>query len=142
MPLNFRFTDEDIRYCAEIGAPTLFLFDEEFAERIEGMKPGLSTVNSYVPLGFGTGGLESLMECAPSVALPVELKDEDECALYFTSGTTGAPMAVLHVHNCLTVSAITESTNHLWTRRDRNLMMSPLYHLAIGHLLGGLIAGA
>jgi acyl-CoA synthetase (AMP-forming)/AMP-acid ligase II len=40
------------------------------------------------------------------------------------------------------VAAITESTNHRWTLEDINLMMAPLYHLAIGHLLGGVIVGA
>lgn len=142
IPLSFRFTDEDIKYCADIGEPALFIFDAEFGERIGRMKPDLPTVNSYVPIGPGPGGLEELMAHASPEPLPVVLNDEDECALYFTSGTTGAPKAVLHVHNCLTVSAITESTNHLWTYRDRNLMMSPLYHLGIGHLLGGVIAGA
>jgi acyl-CoA synthetase (AMP-forming)/AMP-acid ligase II len=41
----------------------------------------------------------------------------------------------------LMVSAITEATNHQWTVHESNLMMSPLYHLGIGHLLGGLIVG-
>lgn len=142
IPLSFRFTDDDIKYCADIAEPALFIFDEEFGERIAGMKGDLSTVASYVPIGSGPGGLEGLMAGSSSEPLPVELNDQDECALYFTSGTTGAPKAVLHAHDCLMVSAITESTNHLWTSRDRNLMMSPLYHLGIGHLLGGLIVGA
>jgi acyl-CoA synthetase (AMP-forming)/AMP-acid ligase II len=82
------------------------------------------------------------MERAPAVPVGADLSEEDECALYFTSGTTGAPKAVLHAHRSLMVSCITEATNHEWRHGDRQLMMSPLYHLAIGHLLGGVITGA
>ena len=141
IPLNFRFTDEDIKYCADIAEPAVFLFDEEYAGRIVAMKTALPTVTSYISLGSGADGLEALMKGAGAEALGIELRDDDECALYFTSGTTGAPKAVLHAHSTLMVAAITESTNHQWTNRDSNLMMSPLYHLAIGHLLAGLIAG-
>lgn len=142
VPLNFRFTDEDIRYCTDIAEPSLFLFDEEYRERIIAMKADLPTVKDYISIGGEGGSLDSLIEGANPQALGIELRDDDECALYFTSGTTGAPKAVLHAHSCLMVSAITESTNHRWTVRDSNLMMPPLYHLAIGHLLGGLIVGA
>ena len=141
VPLNFRFTDEDIKYCADIAEPSVFLFDEEYAPRIIAMKAALPTVTGYIPLGAGVGSLETLMKDVSTEALGIELRDDDECALYFTSGTTGAPKAVLHAHSMLMVSSITEATNHEWTVFDSNLMMSPLYHLGIGHLLGGLIKG-
>ena len=141
IPLNFRFTDEDIKYCADIAEPAVFLFDEEYVGRIVAMKAALPMVTSYISLGSGADGLEALMKGAGAEALGIELRDDDECALYFTSGTTGAPKAVLHAHSTLMVAAITESTNHQWTNRDSNLMMPPLYHLAIGHLLAGLIVG-
>ena len=58
-------------------------------------------------------------EAPPAPSPPfVEIGDEDDCALYFTSGTTGAPKAVLHAHRSLMVAAITEATNHCWTSRD------------------------
>ena len=82
------------------------------------------------------------MADASSAPLEIPLSAADECAIYFTSGTTGTPKAVLHAHRSLMVACITEATNHEWKPHDRNLMMSPLYHLAIGHLLGGLITGA
>jgi acyl-CoA synthetase (AMP-forming)/AMP-acid ligase II len=110
------------------------------------MRPALKTVTDFFgisddPLDQMTT-LESLIhDSAPSPPF-VEIGDEDDCALYFTSGTTGAPKAVLHAHRSLMVAAITESTNHRWTSQDINLMMAPLYHLAIGHLLGGVIVGA
>jgi acyl-CoA synthetase (AMP-forming)/AMP-acid ligase II len=145
IPLNFRFTDQDIKYCADIGEPSLFIHDEEFTERIVRMKPNLPMVRDYVSIGSTTQPdierLESLMENVPASPVGVEISDEDECALYFTSGTTGAPKAVLHAHRSLMVASITEATVHEWRFGDIQLMMPPLYHLAIGHLLGGVIVG-
>ena len=145
IPLNFRFINQDIKYCVNIGEPSLFILDEEFAERIASMKSDLPTIQNYVLLGTtarpGIESLESLMGNVPSTPVKVEISDEDECALYFTSGTTGMPKAVLHAHRSLTVAAITEATCHGWKFGDRQLMMPPLYHLAIGHLLGGVIMG-
>ena len=61
--------------------------------------------------------------------------------MYFTSGTTGAPKPVLLTHANLFNTAITESTNNRINQKDNLLMMPPLYHLAIGHLLGILAVG-
>lgn len=144
IPLNFRFTDDDIRYCFDIAEPSMFILDGEFAPRVNGLKGTLTSAKHYFCIGAGAEGiegLEPLMKEAPHVALDVDLSGEDECALYFTSGTTGAPKAVLHAHRSLVVSAITEATVHDWRYGDNQLMMPPLYHLAIGHLLGGLIVG-
>jgi long-chain acyl-CoA synthetase len=145
IPLNFRFNDEDIRYCSNISEPSLVISDEEFCERLSKIKSDLSTVRTLLSIGVtelpGVESLETLMSAVSAGPLNVEIDDEDECALYFTSGTTGAPKAVLHAHRSLTVSAITEATCHDWKNGDRQLMMPPLYHLAIGHLLGGVIVG-
>jgi acyl-coenzyme A synthetase/AMP-(fatty) acid ligase len=145
IPLNFRFTDNDIKYCAGIGEPNIFILDEEFADRISTLKKDLSNVSAFISIGNASGkdmeDLETLINGAPDTPPDVEINDEDECALYFTSGTTGAPKAVLHAHRSLMVAAITESTCHEWRYGDSQLMMPPLYHLAIGHLLGGLIVG-
>jgi long-chain acyl-CoA synthetase len=146
VPLNFRFTDQDIKYCADIAEPRVFIVDKEYIERTNALRPVLKTGTEFFGIGdeplSGMESVEALIDDASSSFSHVEIGGEDDCGLYFTSGTTGAPKAVLHAHRCPMAMAITESTNHRWTRRDINLMMAPLYHLAIGHLLGGVIVGA
>jgi long-chain acyl-CoA synthetase len=146
IPLNFRFTNDDVKYCANIGEPGILICDDEFAARMGAIKGDLPTVHTILSVNVtarqDVESLQLLMKDASSLPLQRELNDEDECALYFTSGTTGAPKAVLHAHRSLMAACITEATNHEWQHSDRQLMMSPLYHLAIGHLLGGLITGA
>ena len=50
VPLNFRFTAEDVKYCCDVAEPTVIIFDEEFAGRIEAAKGQLPTVKSYICL--------------------------------------------------------------------------------------------
>ncbi|MCU0595325.1 MAG: acyl--CoA ligase [Desulfobacterota bacterium] len=145
VPLNFRFTDEDLLYCADVAEPSAFIFDEEYGERVKGLRKKLTTVNRYCAIGsdqaeaFTT--LEDLVRNGSPQSVPVAVSDEDDCALYFTSGTTGAPKPVLHAQEALMSVAATEASNHSFVSVDRFLMMPPMYHLAIGHLLAVMLAG-
>jgi acyl-CoA synthetase (AMP-forming)/AMP-acid ligase II len=145
-PLNYRFTDSDIAYCAKAAEPVVFIFDEEFAGRVDALRPELRTVIRYVSIGDKRTGdmarLEDLLSEVPSTPPGVDLNDEDPCGLYFTSGTTGAPKPILLSHKNLFSSAITEAINHAWRHEDSLLMIPPLYHSAIGHLLGPMVVGA
>jgi long-chain acyl-CoA synthetase len=145
VPLNFRFTDEDILYCATVAEPKAFIFDEEYTARINRLRGELKSVRHYGMIGpdraeqFAT--LEDLVRTGSSRPIPVVLSEEDECALYFTSGTTGVPKPVLLRQKNLMSVAATEASNHGFVSSDRFLMMPPMYHLAIGHLLAVMLAG-
>lgn len=143
VPLNFRFDDENIKYCAEVAQPAGFFMDEEYAQRISAIRSELSTVRNYICIGSfeGMEDIEHLIEKAHLGRPAVEMKDDDSCALYFTSGTTGEPKPVLHAHKNFMCVALNEVTNELWEKSDCLLMLPPFYHLAIGHLLGCMLAG-
>jgi acyl-CoA synthetase (AMP-forming)/AMP-acid ligase II len=145
VPLNFRFTPEDILYCAGVAEPSGFIFDQEYAEKVRGLREKLNTVRHYSVIGpeqdeeFAT--LEDLVRTGSPQSPSHVPSDEDECALYFTSGTTGAPKPVLHRQKSLMCVAASEASNHGFVSSDRFLMMPPMYHLAIGHLLAVMLAG-
>jgi long-chain acyl-CoA synthetase len=145
VPLNFRFTDDDIRFCAKTAEPVAFLFDEEYSERIINLRNELSSVNLFIVIGKKNPDIGETMEdlIIKGSPMPVKVRpeDEDECALYFTSGTTGAPKPVLIRQKSIMCTAIHEMINHKHELNDRFLMMSPLYHVAIGHMLGAVLAG-
>ena len=144
-PLNFRFTDDDIRFCARTAQPVIFIYDEEYADRISKLRADLPTVRAYVVMAEKASAnvetMEDLMTAGSPGSPDVELEDEGEGALYFTSGTTGAPKPVLIQHKSIMATALTELTNHQLVQSDRFLMMPPMYHVAIGHMLGVMVAG-
>ena len=145
VPLNFRFTNDDILYCVAVAEPAAFIFEGSYADRIEKIRHSMPSIGSYICIEQAHTGdiesLETLIERASPGFTGLSLRNEEACALYFTSGTTGDPKPVLLTHANLMCAAVSEATNHYIKHEDRFLMMPPLYHLAIGHLLGLLAAG-
>jgi long-chain acyl-CoA synthetase len=143
VPLNFRFTAENIGYCANIAKPVAIILDEEYGEMINAIRSDLTTVSNYICIGSfkEMESMDDLIERASPKDPEIEIRGEDECALYFTSGTTGAPKPVLHLHKNLVCVALNEVTNDRWEHGEGLLMLPPFYHLAIGHLLGSMLAG-
>ena len=73
----------------------------------------------------------------------VEITDEDDGAIYFSSGTTGFPKAILHRHKALVMSCRVEQKHHSQSRDDVFLCIPPLYHTgAKMHWFGSLLAGS
>ena len=78
-----------------------------------------------------------------SQAPGVVITEEDFGAIYFSSGTTGFPKAILHKHRSLTQAAEMEQKHHNTGRDDTFLCIPPLYHTgAKFHWMGSLVAGS
>lgn len=145
VPLNFRFTGADIKYCLDVAEPKVVLFGEEFTERIEEVRADVK-VRDYLfagkeppPFAKSFAGLTSHASPAP---VDVELGCDDECALYFTSGTTGRPKPILLTHKNLVCACICENVHHGQKKEDNFILIPPLYHTgAKMHWFGSLIVG-
>jgi acyl-CoA synthetase (AMP-forming)/AMP-acid ligase II len=149
VPLNFRFTATEIKYCAEIAEGKALFFGVEFIERIDSIKADLKTINDFIfvgPAELKPGYAEQYEDFTKSGSgndprVPLNL--EDDAALYFTSGTTGYPKPILHTHRNLEFSAIIENRHHNQTHEDNFLCIPPLYHTgAKMHWFGSFIVGA
>ncbi|MBI9075125.1 MAG: AMP-binding protein [Desulfatibacillum sp.] len=150
VPLNFRFTGEDIALCCEISEAKVFIFGPEFIERIESIKQDLDrTVSTYVFYGpdaecpdFAVHASRFVCE-APAKAPDVEIFLRDPAGIYFTSGTTGTPKATLLNHRNLEFACYLENRHHNQTHKDNFLCIPPLYHTgAKMHWFGNFIVGA
>lgn len=145
VPLNFRFTAEDLKYCSDVAEPKLMVFDREFAGRIEAVKDGLPA-RDYICLGDDRPAwaedFSALVAGAPSGHLGTGITYEDPCGLYFTSGTTGQPKPILLTHKNMMSACITENAHHHQTRKDNFILIPPLYHTgAKMHWFGSLVVG-
>jgi acyl-CoA synthetase (AMP-forming)/AMP-acid ligase II len=146
VPLNFRFTSRDLKYCADIAEAKGMVFGEEFIERVEGIRLQLPTIRNYILAGHETlkdvDSFEEVIGKSSPQSPEVELNDEDCCALYFTSGTTGAPKPILLTYKNMECAAIAENYHHYQKHEDVFLLLQPLYHTGGKmHWFGSLIVG-
>ncbi|GAG30760.1 unnamed protein product, partial [marine sediment metagenome] len=146
VPLNFRFTSDDIKYCADIAEAKTMILGQEFTERVEPIRPQLPTIKDYIFVGENTPadmeGFEDIIEKASPEPLKVALTAGDECGLYFTSGTTGDPKPILLTHKNMECAAVTEAEHHYQQREDNFILIPPMYHTgAKMHWFGNLLVG-
>jgi len=147
VPLNFRYTAEEIKYCLELSESTVLIFGPEFIERIESVYDQIPQVKMLLFVGenrpFFAENYDRLTANCSSEAPRVQLSGEDDAAIYFSSGTTGFPKAILHTHRSLISACYTEQNHHGQTREDNFLCIPPLYHTgAKMHWFGSLLSGS
>jgi len=145
VPMNFRYSGDEIRYCLELSDAEVLLFGPEFISRMDPIFPELKSIKSFFFVGkngpdYTEDCLEIMGYCSSS-APPVKLEEADLAAIYFSSGTTGFPKAILHNHRALVSSCQTEQNHHGQTRDDVFLCIPPLYHTgAKMHWFGSLLS--
>ncbi len=147
VPLNFRYSAGEIKYCLELAEVDVLLFGPEFIGRIEEIADEISRNRLLFYVGEGCPSFaehyDSLVANCASAAPDIQITDDDDAAIYFSSGTTGFPKAILHKHRSLVHSAKVEQNHHGQTKDDIFLCIPPLYHTgAKMHWFGSLYSGS
>ena len=147
VPLNFRYSADEIKYCLDLAEVDALVFGPEFVGRVEEITESISVNRLLIYTGMAcpsfaddyhemTAESSSTYDRAP-------LTEDDYSAIYFSSGTTGFPKAILHRHRALMHSAITEQKHHSQSKDDVFLCIPPLYHTgAKMHWFGSLLSAS
>lgn len=147
VPMNFRYSSEEIKYCLDLAEADVLVFGPEFIGRVETIAEDISKNRILFYVGgdcpsFAEDYDKLASNCA-SVSPGIALSDDDDAAIYFSSGTTGFPKAILHSHRSLMHSCVVEQKHHHQTKDDVFLCIPPLYHTgAKMHWFGSLISGS
>lgn len=147
VPLNFRYSAEEIKYCLDLSDTVALIFGPEFIGRVETIYDQIPKVKTLFFAGENRPSFaenyDRLSANCSSEAPDIKLFDDDDAAVYFSSGTTGFPKAILHTHASLMSACETEFRHHGQTREDNFLCIPPLYHTgAKMHWFGSLLAGS
>lgn len=147
VPLNFRYVAEEIKYCVELAEVDVLIFGPEFIGRVEEIVDDIAKKRILFYVGGDCPSFaedyDKLSANCSSTAPGIRLTDDDYAAIYFSSGTTGFPKAILHKHRSLMHSAAVEQKHHGQTKEDVFLCIPPLYHTgAKMHWFGSFLAGS
>ena len=146
VPLNFRYTADEIKYCLELADVDMIIFGPSFIGRLESICDRLPRIKSFLYVGEDCPSFaesyNSLVSYCSSRTPAVPIAEEDEAAIYFSSGTTGFPKAIVHAHKALSHACVVEQKHHGQTKDDVFLCIPPLYHTgAKMHWFGSFLVG-
>ena len=147
VPMNYRYTADEISYCADLADVSVLIFGPEFIDRVNTAKADMPQIKHYFFVGAGrpdyADSYDELVRYCSSIAPAVFLDEDDNAAIYFSSGTTGFPKAILHRHKALIASAMIEQNHHGQQHDDVFVCIPPLYHTgAKMHWFGSLYSGS
>lgn len=147
VPLNYRYTADEIKYCVELSESDVLVFGPEFTGRVEEVCSSMPRVKEMFYVGMDcptfADSYDYYVKFMRSLSPKITITDDDYAAIYFSSGTTGFPKAILHKHRSLMHSAKVEQNHHGQTKEDVFLCIPPLYHTgAKMHWFGSLISGS
>ncbi len=146
VPLNYRYTADEIKYCLEKADCSMIVFGPEFISRMEDICDHIPFISYMFYVGedcpYFADSYERMIGFCSSHSPKIQLTEDDDAAIYFSSGTTGFPKAILHPHRSLIHSARTEQNHHKQSHDDVFLCIPPLYHTgAKMHWFGSLLVG-
>ncbi|MBO6167507.1 MAG: acyl--CoA ligase [Kiritimatiellae bacterium] len=146
VPLNFRYTADEIKYCLELADADVLVHGPEFTGRVEQIIDALPRIKFSVYVGDDCPSFDvsyrTMAGYCSSRTPAIPLAPEDDAAIYFSSGTTGFPKAIVLQHKCLLHSCKVEQNHHGQKKEDCFLCIPPLYHTgAKMHWFGSFLVG-
>ena len=145
VPMNYRYTADEIAYCADLADVKMLIFGPEFIDRVNACRDRLTDITAFFYVGetedtpsYALNYANIIRYCSTDCP-SIRNREDDDAAIYFSSGTTGFPKAILHRHSGLVASCRTEREHHRQEHDDVFLCIPPLYHTgAKMHWFGSL----
>ena len=126
-PVNLLSSATQMAYVLEHSDCKLVVASPDWAERVRAV---LATLARPVALLVCSPDFDPAQDILPSATTDVPEPSPDALALLmYTSGTTGVPKGVMLTQANLAANALSISTEHALSPRDRVLAVLPLYHI-------------
>lgn len=134
VPLNIRLNAELLGYALTHSGARILISEPELFARIEKIRPSLSGVERYFLTSAhaefdGVRAFADLLQATIDQDLLPSLEENSPAAIFYTSGTTGTPKAVIHTHASLTAATQLQIEQVAISSADSTLIMFPVCYL-------------
>jgi long-chain acyl-CoA synthetase len=123
VPVNSRLAPAEMRAILDDAGVSAVFADADY--------PGAAGVSQVLTM---PDDYEDLIAASDEMPLGDGVAEDDLAALFYTSGTTGAPKGAMHTHRSLVSSALHFMATWPFDRQTRWLVASPMFHT------GGILA--
>lgn len=127
VPLNTRWTADEMAFAVEDCTPVLLVADEVF-EAIA-TEVAARTATPIVGRAGPSPSLESLVAASAPMA-SVDGADSDLLAIFYTGGTTGRSKGVMLSHGNVAFNSLSTIGEGLYAEAETYLHTSPAFHIA------------
>ncbi|KOO52638.1 hypothetical protein AMD00_03920 [Viridibacillus arvi] len=149
VPINTFFKGEETAYVINHSDSKLVVTCKEYYSLIKAILPRCPKIQELVVVrkeGESKIGIDfqNLVRKQSDKLPPVDLDENDEAAILYTSGTTGHPKGCVQLHSYYLVAGFRYSQNMMLTEQDCVITPLPLFHMnpQILSTMGTLWVGA
>jgi long-chain acyl-CoA synthetase len=134
VPLNVRFRSELLKHVLNHSGARLLISEPELFAQIETIRPSLPEVELYyLTSGHwqfqGVRPFDELLTVTSEPNSLPTLNENSAAAIYYTSGTTGLPKAVIHSYAGLARATQIQIDQMAISSNDRTLILFPVCYL-------------
>ena len=134
VPLNFRFTSEDLIYAGSVIKPKAAILGADLSNIVAPVRARLDSIKKFIWVGEccqeGDIDYETFIADASSEHPDISVNATEDLGIYFTSGTTGTPKAICYTHGGMYATAVSNALTLTLPDNPNTIVYCPLYHTA------------
>ncbi|MGE7782039.1 fatty acid--CoA ligase [Peribacillus sp. NPDC097264] len=135
-PINFRLMAEELAFIISDAKPKVLIFEEELQSSVAAIEKRFPSIafwfiDKKVP-SYAKSYQEKLIH-ASSTPVDVAVDENDVYAIMYTSGTTGRPKGVIHLHKDMVEQSAILTEAMRYESQDVGLITAPMFHCAELH---------